>query len=71
MAKVLLVDDVELFLELEQSYFEGTGHETLTATSGPMALEALQREKPDILLLDLFMPEMSGAEVCQKVRNLV
>ncbi len=69
MAKVLLVDDVELFLELEQSYFEGTGHETLTATSGPMALEALQREKPDILLLDLFMPEMSGAEVCQKVRN--
>jgi len=69
MAKVLLVDDVELFLELEQSYFEGTGHETLTATSGLKALEVLQREKPDILLLDLFMPDMSGAEVCQKVRS--
>ncbi|PLX99926.1 MAG: hypothetical protein C0624_12900 [Desulfuromonas sp.] len=69
MAKVLLVDDVELFLELEQSYFEGTGHETLKATSGALALELLDKEQPDIMLLDLYMPEMNGAEVCSQVRS--
>jgi len=70
MAKVLLVDDVELFLELERSYFEGTGHQTLTATSGRQALEVLERERPDILLLDLFMPDMNGAEVCAQLRQI-
>mgnify|MGYP001210820366 CR=1 FL=1 len=69
MAKVLLVDDVELFLELERSYFEGTGHETVSATSGVRALEAVEQEQPDIVLLDLFMPDMNGAEVCCKIRS--
>jgi len=69
MAKVLLVDDVELFLELERSYFEGTGHETVSATSGMLALEAVERDHPDIVLLDLFMPDMNGAEVCREIRK--
>jgi len=68
MATILLVDDVELFLELERSFLEGGGHEVVTASSGEEALARLDRAAPDLLLLDLYMPGIDGDEVCRRLR---
>ena len=70
MATILLVDDVELFLELERSYFEGTEHVTVCASSGTEALARIEEQRPDIVLLDLYMPDLDGAEVCRRIRAL-
>jgi CheY-like chemotaxis protein len=69
MPKVLLVDDVELFLELERSYLEGCGYDLITASSGEETLKRLDKVAPDILLLDFYMPGMDGDEVCRLIRK--
>lgn len=69
MPKILLVDDVELFLELERSYLEGCGYELVTASSGEETLKRLDRIAPDLLLLDFYMPGMDGDEVCRLIRK--
>ncbi len=69
MAKILLVDDVDLFLELERSYLEGCGYELVTASSGEETLKRLDRISPDILLLDYYMPGINGDEVCRAIRK--
>ena len=69
MPKVLLVDDVDLFLELERSYLEGCGYELLTASSGEEALSRLDKIAPDILLLDFYMPGINGDDVCRTIRR--
>jgi CheY-like chemotaxis protein len=69
MSKILLVDDVDLFLELERSYLEGLGYELITATSGEETLARIERIEPDILLLDYYMPGIDGDEVCATLRK--
>lgn len=69
MAKVLLVDDVDLFLELERSYLEGCGYDLITASSGEEALSRLDKVAPDILLLDFYMPGINGDDVCRTIRR--
>ncbi len=69
MAKILLVDDVELFLELERSYLDGCGYELVTASSGEESLKRLDKIVPDLLLLDFYMPGMDGDEVCRLIRD--
>jgi len=69
MPKVLLVDDVDLFLELERSYLDGCGYDLVTATSGEEALQRLDKIDPDLLLLDFYMPGMDGDEVCRLIRK--
>jgi len=67
--KVLLVDDVRLFLEFERSFFERAGCEILCATSGEEALKLTREEKPHILLLDYEMPDLMGDEVCRRIKE--
>lgn len=67
--KVLLVDDVRLFLEFERSFFERAGCLILTASSGEEALRVATEEKPHIVLLDYEMPGMMGDEVCRKIKE--
>lgn len=67
--KLLLVDDVELFLNLEKSFLDRKSFVTDTARSGKEALEKINRDKPDLVLLDLFMPEMNGDEVCRLIKG--
>lgn len=67
-ARVLVVDDVLpnvklLAAKLTREYFD-----VLTAYSGPEALDVIQKEAPDIVLLDVMMPGMDGFEVCEKIR---
>lgn len=69
MSKVLLVDDVELFLELEKAYLDECGYELLTATSGEETLKSIDELAPDIILLDFYMPEMNGDEVCKALKK--
>ncbi|MCF6178677.1 MAG: response regulator [Geopsychrobacter sp.] len=69
MAKILLVDDVDLFLELERSYLEGLDYDLVTASSGEETLARIERVEPDILLLDYYMPGIDGDEVCITLRK--
>jgi uncharacterized protein (TIGR02266 family) len=67
--KVLLVDDVRLFIEFERPFFERAGCSILTATSGDDALRIVREEKPHIVLLDYEMPGMNGDEVCRRIKE--
>ena len=69
MPKILLVDDVDLFLELERAYLDGCGYDLITASSGEEALQRLDKISPDLLLLDFYMPGMDGDEVCRSIRK--
>jgi len=68
--KVLLVDDVRLFLHLEETFFKRTGCEILTAGSGEEALAVSQKSAPDLILLDYLMPDLTGDQVCREIRKL-
>ena len=67
-ATVLVVDDNEQNLELLQAYLESLPCRILTATDGVDALSIVEREDPDLILLDVMMPRMSGFEVCKKLK---
>ncbi len=69
MPKILLVDDVDLFLELERSYLEGCNYDLITASSGEETLQRLDKIAPDVLLLDYYMPGINGDEVCRLIRK--
>src|SRR3989337_4516214 len=69
MKKVLLVDDVKLFLELEKTLLNRSNLQIFTASSGQEALEIHKREKIDLILCDLYMPGMNGNEVCKIIRK--
>jgi DNA-binding response OmpR family regulator len=68
-AKVLVVDDEEPIRTLVRGYLEREGLEALTAADGPSAVEAVRREQPDVVVLDLNLPGLDGLEVCRKLRN--
>src|SRR5262245_21398779 len=67
--KVLLVDDVRLFIEFERLFFERAGCSILTASSGEDALRMVREDKPHIVLLDYEMPGMMGDEVCRRIKE--
>ncbi len=68
-ARVLVVDDVLPNVKLLEAKLSSEYFDVLTATSGPAALEIVQREHPDIVLLDVMMPGMNGYEVCRRIKN--
>ena len=68
-AKLLLVDDNQQNLELMQAYLETLPCTVATARDGLEAIEAISRWKPDLVLLDVMMPKMSGFEVCRKIKS--
>jgi uncharacterized protein (TIGR02266 family) len=68
MTKILLVDDVELFLELEKSFLDELGYEVLLARSGEEALQIVAAESPSLVLLDMYMKGIDGDEVCRQLR---
>jgi CheY-like chemotaxis protein len=67
-AVVLLVDDNLQNLELMQAYLEELPCRLAVATDGVEAVEMIDRDPPDLVLLDVMMPRMSGFEVCQKIK---
>src|SRR5262249_33530921 len=67
--KVLVVDDLPQNVKLLADLLTAKGFAVATASSGPEALGKVDSERPDLVLLDVMMPEMSGYEVCRKIRE--
>ncbi len=67
--RILIVDDDILVLEALQELMSSSGYEVRTATRGQEALEILDRERFDLLILDVVMPKMTGFDVCREVRK--
>ena len=68
-SRILLVDDNQQNLELIQAYLETLPVTIVTARDGVEAIESVEAEVPDLILLDVMMPRMSGFEVCQKLKS--
>lgn len=67
--KVLLVDDVELFIDLEKTFLVREEVTLLTARTGRQAVDLAIAELPDLIFMDLFMPEMNGDEACSLIKQ--
>ncbi len=66
---ILVVDDINRNLQLVVEILDGFGYSTTFANSGIQALERVKMAKPDLILLDLMMPEMNGIQVCQVLKS--
>ncbi len=67
--RILAVDDMVDNLLLLQIFLESEGFEVEVAESGSLALDRLRQSLPDLVLLDVMMPEMNGLEVTQEIRS--
>jgi len=67
--KILVVDDEKGIVDIVQAYLEREGYRVITADNGRAAIELAQREAPDLIVLDLMLPEVSGWDVCREVRK--
>lgn len=68
MTKVAIIEDDEAISQMYRIKFEGEGYEVETAENGKLGLELCQEMRPDIILLDLMMPIMTGEEMLAKLR---
>jgi CheY-like chemotaxis protein len=68
MPRVLIADDHGPNAELLDAHLDGTGYDTRIAANGEEALAAAREWRPDLILLDVMMPKVSGFEVCRKLR---
>lgn len=68
--KVLVVDDEEPILELLKYNLEKEGYEVKTANNGHLAVDIARKFKPDVVLLDIMMPQMDGVETCRQLRAM-
>jgi len=66
--KILVVEDERDILQLVKLYLEKEGYRVSTAATGPDGLKAAKSEHPDLLVLDLMLPDMDGLEVCKRLR---
>ena len=67
--KILIVDDDANICELLRLYLQKDGFATAVAPNGEVALELLDRENPDLILLDIMMPRLDGWQVCREIRK--
>jgi two-component system, OmpR family, alkaline phosphatase synthesis response regulator PhoP len=66
---ILVVDDNQQNLELLQAYLDDVDCKTIPAHNGLEALDIVRKSPPDLILLDVMMPKMSGFEVCKRLKN--
>jgi two-component system KDP operon response regulator KdpE len=67
--KILIVDDDPKMVKLIQSNLKARGYNVFIASDGSEAIELVERELPDLILLDILMPEVDGYEVCKRIRQ--
>ncbi len=67
--KILVVDDEPVLVETIAYNLEQAGYQVITAADGASALQAARREVPDLIILDIMLPEMDGLEVCRQLRR--
>ncbi len=69
MSKILIVDDEPSIVNLVSAYLKLEGYEVLTASDGPTGLKMAKALKPDLVVLDLMLPEMDGIEILTRLRR--
>jgi len=69
MPAILIVDDEPTIRALVRSVLEGRGYRTVEAADGISALKLAVPERPDLILLDVALPGLSGLEVCRRLKN--
>jgi two-component system phosphate regulon response regulator PhoB len=67
--RILVIDDEPDLLELVRVNLDRSGYQVETAASGKEALERLRRSAPDLVILDLMLPDLSGTEICRQIRS--
>ncbi|MEO6038684.1 MAG: response regulator transcription factor [Saprospiraceae bacterium] len=67
--KILIVDDEPDILEFLQYNLRKEGYDVVTATDGKQAIEVAERERPQLIILDIMMPELDGVETCRILRS--
>ncbi|HOY09564.1 MAG TPA: response regulator [Candidatus Omnitrophota bacterium] len=67
--KILIVDDEPEVLEILERKLKLEGFEVFTATAGQMAVDRAVKEQPDLILLDIVLPDIDGSEVVQRIRE--
>lgn len=69
MPKILIIDDEPLTVEMLETFLKIQRYETVGAFSGTEGLEAIKKHRPDLIVLDLMMPDIQGFEVCERLRT--
>ncbi|HDZ23420.1 MAG TPA: hybrid sensor histidine kinase/response regulator [Desulfobacteraceae bacterium] len=67
--RILVVDDNPVNIRLIKTILEKEGYDTVSATDGPAAIETARAESPDLVLMDIFMGEMSGLDACRLIKE--
>ncbi len=69
-SKILVVDDIPLNRKLQKTYLESVGYQVILANDGIEALQRIDEERPDLILLDVMMPKMNGFQVCRRLKSI-
>jgi DNA-binding response OmpR family regulator len=69
MKKILVVDDEKKIVEIIRAYLEREGYQVIAAFDGKSALDMFRKQIPDLIILDLMLPEISGLDVCRTIRK--
>lgn len=69
MEKILIVEDDETVLNFEELELKHEGYDCVIAKDGRQALEVFEKENPDLILLDIMLPELNGIEVLRRIRK--
>jgi CheY-like chemotaxis protein len=67
---ILIIDDDPVIIDLITRTLHRAGYETISASDGPTGIQCFQAEKPDLVVLDVAMPEMSGFDVATDIRSI-
>ncbi len=67
--EILIIEDMEPVVQAIRMVLEGEGFRLLTAQNGRDGLRAVSEQKPDLVILDLILPDMDGLEICRKIRK--
>lgn len=68
--KILVVDDEKNILKLYEAELSDEGYTVVTASSGKEAIEVFRRENPDLVTLDILMPDMDGIQVLRQIKEM-
>jgi CheY-like chemotaxis protein len=66
---ILLVDDVRMFLEIQREYLQDSPVKVMTAKNGVEALHAIGSKRPNLIFMDLEMPQMNGVDCCRAIKS--
>lgn len=69
-AHVLLVDDNPMGLEILEVRLKALGHRTTIAQNGELAIACVERDRPDVVVLDVTMPELNGYQACRAIKRI-